>query len=195
MIDLRRSSRYGRKFLPVQIFISESFQEVESLPVCRGLKLGAMLPMETQRVTKYHLMFERILDYEPRKSEDSHLHSCVPYSICHSPLGDTENFQQLQRCYAKAKETAEFVNAEKRGFESFHKLAELQHRLENATSASLSEAGFSFQGRVYVFDGPLGVKMGNTVSQFLLFKPSSTRNLFFRQWRCIVSSWKGICSF
>lgn len=83
-----------------------------------------------------------------------------------SILGDTEQFQKLQRCYVKAKEIAEYVNAEKRAFESVHKLAELQHRLENIPSTSDADAGqaFTLQGRVYIFDGSLKLNSGPVVS-------------------------------
>ncbi|CAG7831461.1 unnamed protein product [Allacma fusca] len=117
--------------------------EAESDQVCRRLQISDMIPMAMQRLTKYPLLYENILN-------------CTP--------SDTDEYKSLQRAVELSKEILNSVNRAKKDAEDEQRLREIQMRLlvdkSDKSDPCINELkNLDFTKHKLIYEGPLSWRM------------------------------------
>ncbi|PVD27167.1 hypothetical protein C0Q70_12321 [Pomacea canaliculata] len=114
--------------------------EAEASPLCRKLELKDIVPCQMQRLTKYPMLIENLMKYTSTTSQE---------------------YPRLERALERSKHILAYVNQAIRECENYHKLRDMQKRLDcraidSSTDPNLT--GFKaldLTKHKLVYDGPL----------------------------------------
>jgi len=86
-------------------------KQMEAEPKCQGINLLGFLIKPIQRICKYPLLFKELMKFTPKEHSD---------------------YDNIENCYKKVQEVANYVNEKKRTAESLQKMLEIQDNLLDA---------------------------------------------------------------
>ncbi|XP_076438420.1 rho guanine nucleotide exchange factor 11-like isoform X2 [Babylonia areolata] len=120
--------------------LSQFLAETETVKLCRKLELKDHVPCQMQRLTKYPLLIENLLRHCQNNSQE---------------------YKDLEKALERSKHILAYVNTAVRECENFHKLKEMQKKLDKrAIDASADPSLYEIKKldltqHKLVYDGPL----------------------------------------
>ncbi|XP_055865992.1 rho guanine nucleotide exchange factor 11-like isoform X9 [Biomphalaria glabrata] len=124
--------------------LQQFLNDAESNPLCRRLQLKDLVPSQMQRLTKYPLLIDNLLKHTQASSEEH---------------------KRLERALERCKHILGYVNMAVKECENYHKLKDIQKRLdrrsiESSTDPNLADVkNLDLTTHKLIFDGPLTWKL------------------------------------
>ncbi|BFZ14028.1 hypothetical protein BsWGS_17067 [Bradybaena similaris] len=124
--------------------LQQFLQEAECSSLCRRLQLKDLVPSQIQRLTKYPLLIDSLLKYTQSSSDE---------------------YRRLEKAHEKCKHILAYVNTAVRECENYHKLKDIQRRLDTRPVDSLNDQALAYLKNLditqqkLVFDGALTWKL------------------------------------
>ncbi|KAK7488904.1 hypothetical protein BaRGS_00019861, partial [Batillaria attramentaria] len=133
---LEALKRHRRKDQRLSTYLGDA----ESNPLCRKLELKDHVPCQMQRLTKYPMLIENLLKYTQTNSEE---------------------YARLEKALERCKHILAYVNQAVRECENYHKLKDMNKRLDKRAIDGSSDPNLveikklDLTQHKLVFDGPL----------------------------------------
>ncbi|CAL1531771.1 unnamed protein product [Lymnaea stagnalis] len=131
---------YLKKMTRKEPKLQQFLNDAESNTLCRRLQLKDLVPSQMQRLTKYPLLIDNLLKYTQAGSDE---------------------YKHLERAHERCKHILAYVNTAVKECENYHKLKDIQKRLDRKSLETLNDPHLAdlktleLTSHKLIFDGPL----------------------------------------